>query len=137
MAHMAGRFAGILVISVAPEKADALSAALAGLEAEGLRTVIERSGEVKGNAGWRRLTLDLVGNDRPGILREVSRALAERGVNVEELTSQVVSAPMSGEPLFKLTAELLSPPSVETGDLQDLLEGLAGNLMVELSLLEA
>ena len=81
--------------------------------AEGLRTVIERSGEDPTRGGWQRLKLDLVGNDRPGILREISHVLAEEGVNVEELNTEVISAPMPGHILNVLVA---AGDAVEVGD---------------------
>ena len=43
------------------------------------------------------LALELIGPDRPGIVREVSPALAERGVGIEELATEVVSGSWSGE----------------------------------------
>ena len=75
----------------------------------------------------------MTGADRAGIIRDVSRVLAERGVNVEELESEVSSAPMSGEPLFTARARLRVPPGLALADLRGSLEALAGELMVDLS----
>jgi glycine cleavage system regulatory protein len=60
--------------------------------------------------------------------------LAARGVNVEELHTEVESAPMSGEPLFRMNAVLRGPASLRREDLRGALEGLAGELMVDLEL---
>jgi len=96
MARMAGRFAGILQVSVAPEQADRLSAALAELEGQGLRVVVERAAVEPAAAAppsaTHGLRVELVGNDRPGVIRDVSSALADRGLNVEELATRDVSA---------------------------------------------
>ncbi len=133
MAHMAGRFAGIFEISVPEDKAQALEAALAGVE--GLRTVVERSDEGATPTEDRRgVALELVGADHPGILNGIMSALASRGVNVEELSTEVSSAPMTGDPLFTLIAELSAPRDLDLGKLRDDLEALAADLMVELDM---
>jgi glycine cleavage system regulatory protein len=132
MARMAGRFAGIFLISVPTQRVDALESALAAIE--GLKVLVERSDSASARPETRSLVLDLVGADHPGILQAVSSALAAREINVDELQTQVESAPMTGEPLFKLHAELSVPPSVDADELQNVLEALAADLMVELTL---
>ena len=56
-----------------------------------------------------RLALEVVGNDRPGIVRDISQVLAASGVNIEELTTGVVSGSFSGETLFRVMAFLRAP----------------------------
>jgi glycine cleavage system regulatory protein len=133
MAHLAGKFAGILRVSVPATAASGLAQALAGLEREGLRLVVESS-EPDAKAAGRRLRLELVGNDRAGIVRDISRALATRGVNVDELHTRCEDAPMGGGQLFRADALLRVPAEVGIDDLRAQLEGLADDLMVELSL---
>jgi glycine cleavage system regulatory protein len=96
--------------------------------------IVEPAREVAAGAKAPRLRLDLVGLDRPGIVRDISRAIAERGVNVEELESHTSSAPMSGETLFHATAWLRPPREGSADELRSALEKLADELMVELSL---
>jgi glycine cleavage system regulatory protein len=79
------------------------------------------------------LRLQLVGNDRPGIVRDISHLLAARHVNIEELETEVTSAPMSGEPLFHARALLRVPSTTTPEALSAALEALAGELMVDLS----
>ncbi len=133
MAHMAGKFAGILRVSVPPAEAEPLRAALTSLASAGLSVVVE-----PGDAGepepCHRMRLELLGADHPGIVRDISRALAERGINVEELDTETVSAPMSGEPLFRATAELQAPASLSIDELRNKLEELAQDLMVDITL---
>jgi glycine cleavage system regulatory protein len=78
--------------------------------------------------------LELVGHDRPGILRSISGVLAAHGVNVEELSSERVSAPMGGGTLFQARATVVVPPAVSLGTLRADLEKLASDLMVDLTL---
>jgi len=131
MARLEGRFAGILRLCVDPDRALELEAALGDLEARGLRITVERSGEDQSLDGYRTLVLELVGNDRPGIVHEISGALAEHGINVDELHTRCESAPMAGGMLFKATATLRCPPSVALDELRAVLEALANDLMVD------
>jgi len=78
--------------------------------------------------------LELIGQDRPGIVRQISRALAQHGVNVEELRTECASAPMSGETLFKAQARLYIPASCDSAALRRELERIAADLMVDLLL---
>jgi len=133
MSRLAGKFAGIVVVSVAGDRSDALAADLAALSDQGLQIVLERSDEAVDPPSLR-LTLDLLGSDRPGIVAEIAAALAAHDVNIEELSTAVRDAPMAGGTLFEAHAALSAPPSVSTDELRVLLEGLADELMVDLSL---
>lgn len=134
MAHLAGKFAGILRIEVPPGREDSLTSALRALEASGLKLTIEASPAAAAEPGSRTYLLELVGLDRPGIVREISHALAERGVNIEELTTDRTSAPMSGELLFRSRARVSVPPRSDPDRLRERLEQLAGDLMVQITL---
>jgi glycine cleavage system regulatory protein len=134
MAHLAGKFAGILRIDVPAENADALVEALHGLEARALKLTIELGPAVAQGGADRQMTVELVGLDRPGIVREISRALAEHGVNIEELTTDRTAAPMSGELLFRSRASISVPAEVDPSHLRERLERLAGDLMVQVTL---
>lgn len=134
MARLAGKFAGILRASVPSSNVEALTMALQRLEAHGLRVLIEWSGSDEPARDYQQLTLDLMGTDRLGIIRDISQALARRGINIDELRTEYTSAPMSGEPLFKATAQLRVPLQVSLTDLQESLERLAYDLMVDISL---
>ena len=134
MARMAGRFTGILRASVPIGKADALTEALRALESQGLRVVVERSTFDEPEAEFRRIYLDLVGSDRAGIIRDISRALALRQVNVDELHTECTSAPMSGEILFNARAKLRVPLDTAIEDLCEALEEIASDLMVDITL---
>lgn len=138
MARLGGFFAGILRIELPAEKLQALEAALAALQAQGLDVVVHRdtspaSGGAGASAGRMRL-LEVVGHDRPGIVRQLSGALAAHGVNVESFESECASAPMSGEPLFQARARLSIPAQCSIDELKARLEAIAADLIVEVSL---
>lgn len=134
MCRLGGEFAGIVRLEIEPSQTDALTTAVRGLA--GLRVdVTKEDGSMSGEMGARRLaSLDLVGSDRPGILREVSAVLAAHGLNVEDLASERTEAPMGGGQLFQLRAVASVPEGVELRAVQADLEKLAADLMVELKL---
>lgn len=137
MAHLAGTFAGIVELEVPAKEADALVADFESLRAEGWRVNVERSEDaVPGPVGGRRLTLNLVGADHPGIVAEVSSLLAEHHVNVEELSTRVVDAPMAGGYLFEAEIAVSVPESADEAELRGALEALANELMVDVELRE-
>jgi glycine cleavage system regulatory protein len=136
MAHLAGKFAGVLRVSAPPETAGALTLALGRLEAGGLRIVTE-SGSPKPAPVGRAMEVELVGLDRPGLVREISRLLAGRRINVEELSTDISSAPMTGEAMFHARASVNVPEGVDEHALRQDLERLANDLMVEIRLAQA
>ncbi len=132
LAHLGGQFAGIVLVTIDQARADELVAVLRGLGGSGLQVTAHPAAGKTAAATGTRVRIDVTGDDRPGIVREVSRVLAERGVNIEELESAVASAPMSGEALFRARATLLLPPAVALADLRGALEALASELMIDL-----
>jgi glycine cleavage system regulatory protein len=133
MSRLAGKFAGIVLVTVADERFDALATDLAALEAQGLQVTLERTDEPVERESLQ-LNLELLGADHPGIVAEVSAALAALGVSIEELVTDVRDAPMAGGTLFEARAVLTAPPATSTEDLRSMLEGLADELMVEIRL---
>lgn len=134
MARLAGKFAGVLRVTVAADATAHLRATLAGLEREGMKITIEVSEPRGQEVSGRRMHLELVGNDRAGIVRDISRTLATRGVNVEELETSCEEAPMGGGQLFRAQAVLRVPAEIALDELRATLESLADDLMVELTL---
>jgi methionyl-tRNA formyltransferase len=134
MASLAGQFAGIVHFEVAPENADALSVALRGLEQQGLRVVIAKTEAPAMAPGRRVVKLEVVGQDRPGIVRDLSAKLAGRGVSIDELHTEIVSAAMSAEHLFKVKALLVVPEALPNSELRRELEALANEMMVDIAL---
>jgi glycine cleavage system regulatory protein len=132
MAQLAGKFAGIVEVSVDTAQADALSKALGQLK--GLKVTVESAAAQKAAPTGRRLKLALVGHDRIGIVREVSMVLANHAVNVESLETHTSSAPMSAAVLFHATAELTAAPDLNVGALTGELERISNDLMVDITL---
>jgi glycine cleavage system regulatory protein len=132
MAQLAGKFAGIVEVSVDAAQADALGKTLGHLK--GLKVSVESAAVQESAPAGRRLKLALVGHDRIGIVREVSMVLAKHAVNVESLETHTSSAPMSAAVLFHATAELTAAPGLDAGALTQELERISQDLMVDITL---
>ena len=131
MSQLAGKFAGILRVSVNEDRVDKLIEELNGLSSE-IKLVIEKAADESSDQQSRMTELSLVGNDRPGIIKEISAALSAFGINVQRLNTECTPAPMSSDVLFKANAILEVPEQVSLEQLQDKLERLADDLIVEI-----
>jgi glycine cleavage system regulatory protein len=134
MTNLAGQFAGIVHFDVAAQNAEPLAQALRGLEASGLRIVIAQSVTPAAPPGRRIVALELSGIDRPGIVRDLSRHLAERGVSIDDLHTEIVDGGASAAHLFKVRAVLVVPESLTTDALRAELDRLATEMMVDIAL---
>jgi glycine cleavage system regulatory protein len=130
MTSIAGQFAGMVHFEVPAANADALAAALQGLESAGLRIVIAKTAAPPAPAGRRMVTLELEGPDRPGIVRDLSRSVADRGASIEELHTEIVDTADRGH-TFKVKARLSVPAALANEELQRGLDALASEMMVD------
>ncbi len=131
MSRLAGKFAGILLVEISADKQTALLEKLSHLADQGIRIYGEASSAISPSSK-QTLQLSVVGNDRPGIVSEISTLLARLSVNLEELSTHCESAPMSAENLFRASARIELPESLTTEALQTSLEELSPDLVVEL-----
>ena len=100
------------------------------------QVVARRAGEAPDGGDARDATIELVGQDRPGIVHDITAVLARLGINVLELETTVQSASMSGESLFIAHARILVPGDVPLDRLRAEMEELANELMVDIELEE-
>lgn len=135
MSRLAGKFAGIVEVVVPAGKVDDVMAELEGLAAQGLAVSVARTSTPLARP-THRLSLELVGADRPGIVAEISALLSARQISIEELTTSVADAPMAGGTLFEARAVLAAPTSADEAELRAALEELADELMVDVALAE-
>jgi glycine cleavage system regulatory protein len=133
MSRLGGHFAGILRVEVPAEREQPLIAALRNLQEQGLSVVVHTDRRPPSAVSATLRTIEIVGQDRPGIVREISGALARHGVNVEELNTECASAAMSGETVFTARARIGLPPGCDVAALRKELEKIAEDLIVEIS----
>jgi glycine cleavage system regulatory protein len=134
MSELAGQFAGIVKVEIPRAQAPALRAALLALSAQQLSVLVANDSAEETTGHWRPLRLSIVGNDRPGIVREVAHALAQRQISVREMDTSITSAPMSGEPLFEAVAQIQVPQALDLSELKAQLDRIADALTLTIDL---
>ncbi len=136
MARLGGEFAGIVRIAIEGLHADELVEKLQALSADGIDITLrsdQTGAELPEGASAH---LDLVSQDHPGILRDITRVLSEKGVSIEHLETEVVSGSMQGEALFKASADLRLPSGLDPASLSDALQETTGDLMADINLID-
>lgn len=132
------RLGGLYVGSVLVEADDleALRAAVQSVDAHGLEVRIAPALEAPGAAG-EEILFSLVGQDRLGIVHQVTAVLGGLAVNIEAFETHISAEPQTGAPLFNLDARLRLPPTLTGADVQDALEAISAEIMVDISLAPA
>ena len=134
MANVAGQFAGIVHLELPEANAQPLMAAFGEMERMGMHLLITKGNAPASEPAIDVLRLEVVGNDHPGIVRDISGALARLGVSIENLVTDRVSGACSGDALFRASADLQVRGDVPTPQLRAALESIAQDLMVDLTL---
>jgi glycine cleavage system regulatory protein len=134
LSRLAGEFAGMVHFEVPRENADALATSLRSLESSDLKLVIAKSDSSQVAAGLRGVELDLVGDDRVGIVSTLTRILAESGISIEHIHTEIVGTNASAPKTFKVAAHLLVPNALSSDELRRKLETVASEMMLDIAL---
>lgn len=131
LARLGGSFAGVALVDVPDERIDEFTGAAEALT--DLQVRVTPAGEDQSGPSTP-VVVHLVGNDRHGIVREITRALATQKISIDEMTTSTRPAPMADTTLFEATARLRVPQHVAMADVRRALEAVAADLMVDLDL---
>jgi len=131
MSHLGGKFAGIVLLEVSGKREKELEEALRSLDRRGLQIAFERT-TPDTPAPVHFVMVNIIANDRAGIVGEISQLLARHDINIEALTTSVADTPMSSGHLFKARFQANLPEGMTYDDLQHVLESASDDLMVEL-----
>ena len=134
MTRLASEFAGTVHFEAPRENADALEAALRELASSGLQIVIGRSDGASVPDSVRAVELELVGEDRLGIVSKLTKILAQRGISIENLHTEIIRTGVTGTQTFKIQAHLLVPAAMSVDVLRLELGALASEMMVDIAL---
>lgn len=134
MTHLAGKFAGIVSISIAVDKIEELKSSLDELQTDTFRIFLEEEvpSAVAKPPSEHTLSLELMAQDRPGIIHDITQQLAKLNVNIEELKNSVKQASMSGGTLFCAKLKLSIPKNTKAEVVQETLEDMSDQFMVDL-----
>ena len=136
LSRLGGLYVGSVRVELAPDSVETLRAAVRAVDAQGLEVRIAPAVEAAEAAG-EAVSFSLVGQDRPGIVRQVTAALSGLGVNIETFETRIEAEPYSGAPLFHMEARLRLPPGVPASAVQTALEAISAEIMVDISLTPA
>ncbi|MEE8056862.1 MAG: ACT domain-containing protein [Pseudomonadales bacterium] len=134
MSQLAGHFAGITRVQISSDRADNLRTALEAISSAELNISIQPDNANENHIDCKHWVLSLIGNDHPGIVRELTSALAARNINVCVMNTNVTSAPMTAQPLFEATADIQVPTSLDMDELTDKLDEIADDLAIDINL---
>lgn len=133
ISHMAGHFAGFVQIDLPEDKQDAIMLAFANHPD---LTIHLMAGEVKEPTLQTRIGVEVTGNDKPGIVQELTSVFNQFNLNISKFESSCRSAPNWGSLLFKARAEIDVADGFELDNLRSALENIADDLMVDIHRIE-
>lgn len=130
LSRLGGRYVGSVLVELPDTRLAELEAAAHRIDASGLKIEIVAAAD-SDERGGTPLRIEIVGQDRPGIVREVTAVLAGLDVNIEELVTGIEGSAWSGAPLFRAKVSLLVPATLSTDAVREALEGISGEIMVD------
>jgi len=136
LSRLGGLYVGSVLIELEAGGVEALRAAVQAVDAQGLEVRIAPAVDAPGSGG-EALLFSLVGQDRLGIVHQVTAVLSGLEVNIEAFETHISPEPHSGAPLFHLDARLRLPLGLEAEDARTALEAISGEIMVDISLAPA
>lgn len=136
LSRLGGLYVGSVLVALEAAGVDALKAAVQTVDAHGLEVRIAPAVEASDAVG-EALLFNLVGQDRPGIVNEVTAALSGLGANIETFRTWIAAEPHSGAPLFNMEAHLRLPPGLQAAAVQAALEDISAEIQVDISLTPA
>jgi glycine cleavage system regulatory protein len=133
LSRLGGLYVGSVLVEVETDQIEALRAAVSAVDAHGLEVRIAPALEAA-RAPGEVLQFSLVGQDRPGIVHQVTAILSGLEVNIETFETSIAAEPQTGAPLFVMNARLRLPPGLSVERVRAALEGISAEIMVDISL---
>lgn len=131
LARLGDKYVGSVLVELPEGRLADLETGAAAIDAIGFSvSILPASGEARAPGG-QPLTFELVGRDRPGIVQEVTTALARLAVNIEELETNTEQGAMEGGTLFRARARVLAPAGTNLALVREALENISGEIMVD------
>ena len=138
MTRLGSDFTIIMLVTVDPKWEESLVVALQAIKELSIttkgtepNTVI--AGENCKDTADENCQILLSGADNEGIVKVLSKYLAEKSINIIEMDTHVSQAPVSGTPLFNLKAITSTPMNLNISDIQSDLNQISQKLGVEIT----
>ena len=136
MAHLGGEFAMLMYIIISAENKDTLNEKLNVLTGEGykLTSAATSQGDPAKYAGWMPYKVEVNGADHEGIIHHITRYFADNGFNIENMDTNMIKAPVTGIPLFQMSAVILLPTDKMNQNWQTELKTVGEDQNVDISI---
>lgn len=134
LAHLSGKFVGVVQIAMPEGSSGELESCIQALEKQGIIVRCERLTQTDTSSADITMLFSAVGPDQRGIVQEIAKAFSQHAINIEELETSLSSMPYSGEPIFEAKGKLSVPSDFDTGDLQEKLDSIANDLALDIDL---
>ncbi|WP_168074223.1 ACT domain-containing protein [Caulobacter sp. SSI4214] len=134
LSRLGGLYVGSVLVDLEEARVEALRAAVGAVDAQGLEVRIAAAAPSAAEATGEVVGFSVVGQDRPGIVRQVTGVVSGLGANIEAFETHLSVEPHSGAPLFHLEARLRLPPTLKAEAVQAALEAISGEIMVDVAL---
>jgi glycine cleavage system regulatory protein len=130
LSRLGGKYVGSVLVEVPEERLEDLERTARQIDAYGIKVDIIESAKTDERSG-ELLTMEIVGQDRPGIVREVTTVLAGLDVNIEDFFTAVEGGAWSGVAMFRAKVKMLIPITLSTDKVRHALEAISGEVMVD------
>ncbi len=131
VAHMAGQFAGFVQVDLPEENHQKL---ISEFEQHPDLVITMVSADEQTPQEMEMADIAVMGNDKRGIVQELTAALNQFNINILRFESSCESAPNWGGLLFKAHARIQIPVGFDLDPLQASLENIANDLVVDIDL---
>ncbi|KFG90851.1 Amino acid-binding ACT domain protein [Sphingobium herbicidovorans NBRC 16415] len=130
LSRLGGKYVGSVLVELPEDRLHELEAAVRGIDAMGIKIDIIAAADAEERSGLS-LAIEIVGQDRPGIVREVTSALAKLDVNIDDFLTRIERSAWSGAPLFRANVQIALPTGLSTDEVREALEAISGEIMVD------
>ncbi len=135
MARLGGEFAMLMLVSMPADQIGNLDGDVKTLLSEGYKITTGRASRsyAEEHPGWLPYRIEVRGADHEGIIHHIAQYLSERGINIESMDTETTHAPVSGTPLFSMSAVVIVPPELQGRGWENALEDMGNQLNVDIN----
>ena len=104
----------LMLVTVPDAAAGDVEPALASLTRQGYKVTCGSATQDRddAHAGWVPYRVEVRGADHEGIVHQIAQGLSRQGISIESAETGTTEAPISGTPLFAMTALVMVPPDL-------------------------
>ena len=131
MSRLGSDFGIIMLVSVAPDWVESMEVTLQSINE---LTIISKHTKIQESLEGIQYQIDLSGADNEGIVKVLSKYLAEKSINILDIQTHISNAPITGTPLFNLKTITTIPENLNIIDIQSDLKQISKKLGVEITI---